>query len=562
MPQPPQPWLEHYPEDIPQEVDYAAQYGSVVDIIDQSTQKFSSLPAFSNLGTTINYDEFRVYAEQFAAYLQNTLGVKPGDRIAIMLPNVLQYPIALYGSLKIGATIVNVNPLYTPRELRHQLKDSGAETIVILANFAHTLEEVLDETSVKNIIVTEIGDVLPGLKRLLVNALIKYIKKMVPAYSLPQIHTFRQALAVGAVEEVKPVTVKLTDIAFLQYTGGTTGVSKGAILTHENIVANVTQSVAWISPLLVEGKEKIITALPLYHIFSLTANCLLFMAYGGENILITNPRDIPKFIKTIAKYPFTAITGVNTLFAALLNHESFNGVDFSHLKLALAGGMALKKPVAEEWQKVTGRVICQAYGLTETSPAACINPVNIPNFNGSVGQPVPSTTVVIRNEKGKNVPLGETGEICIKGPQVMRGYWQRDEATSKAISKDGYFKSGDIGFMDERGFVTIVDRKKDMILVSGFNVYPNEIEEVLVGHIGILDCAAIGVPDHKSGEVVKIFCVRKDNSLTEEDILEFCKHHLTGYKMPKYVEFRDELPKSNVGKVLRRKLRNENSQAT
>lgn len=554
------PWLQQYPEDMPATIDYASEYNSVVDIFQRSCSRFTSCSAFSNMGCTINYGELKVYTDQFSAYLQKVLGVKKGHRVAIMLPNLLQYPIALYGSLQIGAVVVNVNPLYTPRELQHQLKDSGAETIVILANFAHTLEEVLAETSIKHIILTEIGDLLPAPKRWLINAVVKHIKKMVPPFTLPRHSSFRHVLSAGAMEEYDPVDVSFEDIAFLQYTGGTTGVSKGAILTHENIVANVMQAVTWISPLLVEGHEKVITALPLYHIFSLTANCLVFMAYGGENILITNPRDIPKFIKELKAHPFTAITGVNTLFAALLNHDDFANLDFSHLKLALAGGMALKRAVAEDWQKVTGRVICQAYGLTETSPAACINPVNIQGFNGSVGLPVPSTEVVIKDDKDQNLKLGETGEICIKGPQVMQGYWQRQEATDAVMSADGFFKSGDIGFIDEQGFVHIVDRKKDMILVSGFNVYPNEIEEVVVAHPGILDCAAIGVEDDKSGEVVKIFCVKKDSAVSERDVLQHCKEHLTGYKVPKYLEFRDELPKSNVGKVLRRSLRDETPQ--
>ena len=550
-------WFKSYPEDMPHTVDYSSEYHSVVDIFHNSCRKFSSYPAFSNMGQTINYGELKVYADQFSAYLQKVLGVKKGDRVAIMSPNLLQYPIALCGTLQIGAVVVNVNPLYTPRELEHQLKDSGAETIVILANFAHTLEEVLAKTHIKNIIISEIGDLLPAPKRWLVNAVVKYLKKMVPAYALPQVRSFRSVLSEGAMKEYDPVKVGFKDTAFLQYTGGTTGVSKGAILTHENIVANVMQSVTWISPLLVEGHEKIITALPLYHIFSLTANCLVFMAYGGENILITNPRDIPGFVKELSRHSFTAITGVNTLFAALMNHDDFHNLDFSHLKLALAGGMALKKPVAEDWQKVTGRVICQAYGLTETSPAACINPVNISGFNGSVGLPVPSTEVAIKDDQGTSLAQGETGEICIKGPQVMKGYWKRSKATADVMSQDGFFKSGDIGYMDEKGFIHIVDRKKDMILVSGFNVYPNELEEVIVSHPGILDCAAIGVEDEKSGEVVKIFCVKKDPTLTESDVLAFCKEHLTGYKVPKYVEFRDELPTSNVGKILRRSLREE-----
>ena len=551
------PWIPHYQEGIAATVDYQSQYTSLVDIFQKACGKFSSYPAFSNMGVSINYDELRVYADQFCAYLQNELGVKKGDRVAIMSPNLLQYPIALFGALQAGATIVNINPLYTPRELAHQMKDSGAETIVILQNFAHTLEEALPQTQVKHIILTELGDLFPVPKRWVVNFVVKHVKKMVPPFHLPQTHAFRDVLAKGAMLHSQKVDVGYADHAFLQYTGGTTGVSKGAILTHENIVANVVQCTTWISPLLIEGQEKIITALPLYHIFSLTANCLLFMAYGGENILITNPRDIPGFIKELGNHKFTAFTGVNTLFNALMNHEDFATLDFSHLKLALAGGMALKESVANQWQKITGRVVNQAYGLTETSPAACINPMNSQSFNGSVGLPISSTEVVIKDDKNKTLKTGEEGEICIKGPQVMKGYWQREEATAKVMTKDGFFKTGDIGKIDEKGYVFIVDRKKDMILVSGFNVYPNEIEGVVTMHPGVLDCAAVGVPDEKSGEVVKVFCVKKDTSLQEQDILAHCKKNLTGYKLPKYVEFRDELPKNNVGKVLRRLLKED-----
>ncbi|MCY4444469.1 MAG: AMP-binding protein [Proteobacteria bacterium] len=552
------PWIQSYQEGIPALADYS-EYSSLVDIFRKSCEKFSSYPAFTNMGVTINYGELKMYANQFASYLQHVLHVKKGDRVAIMCPNLLQYPVALFGALQAGATIVNVNPLYTPRELEHQLKDSGAETIVILKNFAHTLEKALPKTQIKHIIVTEIGDLFPLPKQLIVNFVIKYVKKMIPAYHLPSPHTFKAVLAKGAMEDYDEVTLDYQDHAFLQYTGGTTGLSKGAILTHENIVANVVQSILWISPLLVEGQEKIITALPLYHIFSLTANCMIFLAYGGENILITNPRDIPGFIKELKKHSFTSITGVNTLFNALLNHPQFKSLDFSHLKLGLAGGMALKGPVADHWQKVTGKVLTQAYGLTETSPAACINPMNAASFNGSVGLPISSTEVVIKDDKGTSLKIGEVGEICIKGPQVMKGYWQKPESTAEVMTKDDFFKTGDIGKLDENGFVYIVDRKKDMILVSGFNVYPNEIEEVVVHHPAILDCAAVGVADEKSGEVVKIFCVKKDSAITEEEVLKHCKKNLTGYKIPKYIEFRDELPKSNVGKVLRRMLKEENN---
>lgn len=549
------PWHQHYQTGVPTSVDYEAEYTSLVDIFQKSTQKYTSLPAYSNMGVTLNYGELKVLADHTTSYLQHFLGVKKGDRVAIMLPNILQYPVALFGALGAGATVVNVNPLYTPRELEHQLKDSGAETIIILDNFAHTLEKVFTKTSVKNIIITSLGDLLPLPKRVLVGLVVKYVKKMVPPYVLTDATTFRSALHKGSLEDPIPVETTFSDAAFLQYTGGTTGVSKGAVLTHENIVANVVQTTAWISPLLMEGKEKIITALPLYHIFSLTANCLLFMAYGGENILITNPRDINAFIKTISKIPFTAITGVNTLFYALLAHDEFANLDFSHLKLSLAGGMAVKQSVALDWQKVTGKLLSQAYGLTETSPAACINPMNATSFNGSVGLPISSTVVDIRDDNSQSVPVGEQGEICIKGPQVMQGYWGRDEATQAVMTADGFFKTGDIGKLDADGYVYIVDRKKDMILVSGFNVYPNEVEDVVVSHPGILDCAAVGVTDEKSGEVVKIFCVKKDPKVSENEVLDYCKTQLTGYKIPKFIEFKDELPKNNVGKVLRRKLR-------
>lgn len=551
------PWYGCYQKGVPQTVDYTKEYTSLVDIFCQSTQKYSSLPAYSSMNITLNYGELKVYADHFTSYLQHFLGVKKGDRVAIMLPNILQYPVALFGSLQAGATVVNVNPLYTPRELEHQLKDSQAETIIILENFAHTLEKVYQKTRVKNIIITSLGDLFPFVKRTVVNTVVKYVKKMVPPYVLDNSLSLRFALQKGSLEEPVPVVVGFEDIAFLQYTGGTTGVSKGAILTHENIVANVVQTTAWISPLLVEGKEKIITALPLYHIFSLTANCLLFMAYGGENVLIANPRDIDGFIKTLSKISFTAMTGVNTLFYALLAHDEFANLDFSHLKLSLAGGMAVKKSVALDWQKTTGKILSQAYGLTETSPAACINPMNATSFNGSVGLPISSTQVDIRDDEGQLLSVNEQGEICIKGPQVMAGYWHREEATKKVMTDDGFFKTGDIGKIDEQGYVYIVDRKKDMILVSGFNVYPNEIEDVVTGHPDILDCAAIGIEDEKSGEVVKIFCVKKDPSVSEDEILTFCKKNLTGYKVPKFIEFRDELPKNNVGKILRRSLRDE-----
>lgn len=550
------PWIKQYQDGVKPEIDVTA-YKSVADLFEKSVKEYSDLPSFHNMGTSITYEELGVLATQFASYLQNDLGVKKGDRVAIMSPNLLQYPIALFGTLKAGAIVVNVNPLYTARELEHQLNDSGAETIVIVENFAHTLEEVLAKTGVKNIILTSLGDMLKFPKRAIVNAVVKYVKKMVPAYNLPNPVWFREALSKGSVKDFKHVDIELKDLAFLQYTGGTTGVSKGAMLSNRNMVANILQASEWISPLIEEKKEVIITALPLYHIFSLTANCMTFMAKGGLNVLITNPRDIPGFVKELSKHKFTAFTGVNTLFNALLNNPDFASLDFSEFKLALGGGMAVQKPVADEWQKTTGRVLCQAYGLTETSPAACINPMNSKEFNSTIGVPISNTIVSIKGEDENDLPYGEVGELCVKGPQVMEGYWQRDEATKETMTKDGFLKTGDIAIMDENGFVKIVDRKKDMILVSGFNVYPNEVEDVAVAHPGILEVAAIGAPDEKSGEVVKLFVVKKDDSLCEEDVIKFCKQGLTGYKVPKLVEFRDELPKTNVGKILRRALRDE-----
>lgn len=548
------PWLKHYQAGIPENIDLEA-YESISDLFDKSIKKYSNLAAFHNMGTTISYEELGVYATQFASYLQNDLGLKKGDRVAIMSPNLLQYPIALFGILKAGCVCVNVNPLYTERELTHQLNDSGAETIVIIENFASTLEQSLPKTKIKNIVLTSLGDMHSFPKRLLLNAVVKYIKKMVPNYNLPNVTWFREALAKGAVGDFKKVDITQKDLAFLQYTGGTTGVSKGAMLSHKNMVANVLQARTWISPLIKEGSEKIITALPLYHIFSLTANCMTFMSNGGLNILITNPRDIPGFVKELSKHKFTAFTGVNTLFNALLNNPEFGNLDFSHFRLALGGGMAVQKPVAEQWTEVTGVVLSQAYGLTETSPAVCLNPMDSKSFNSTIGVPISSTIVSIKDDDGYDLPYGEIGELCVKGPQVMEGYWQRPEDTANTMTADGFLKTGDIAVMDDQGYVKIVDRKKDMILVSGFNVYPNEVEDVAAAHPGILEVAAIGVPNEKSGEAVKLYVVRKDKALVEADVIAFCKQSLTGYKVPKSVEFKDELPKTNVGKILRRALR-------
>jgi long-chain acyl-CoA synthetase len=496
-------------------------------------------------------------SRKFASYLQNVLMLQKGDRVALMMPNILQYPIALLGVLRAGLIAVNVNPLYTARELEHQLKDSGAKAIVIFANSASVLEKILPHTPVKSVILTEIGDMLNFPKNYIVNFVIKHVKKMVPAFSIPNGISFKECLAKGDPDKFKKADVKLDDTAFLQYTGGTTGVAKGAVLTHKNIVANMIQARAWIKNLITDGQEIVITPLPLYHIFSLTANCFVFSSVGALNILITNPRDIPGFVKELKKWKFTAFTGVNTLFNGLLNNEEFRKLDFSHLKVALGGGMAVQKAVAEKWKQVTGRPLIEAYGLTETSPAACINPMSLKDYNGFIGLPIPSTEVEIKDDNGKTLPLGEIGEICIRGPQVMAGYYNRPDETAKVMTPDGFFKTGDLGFMNEQGYSKIVDRKKDMILVSGFNVYPNELEDVIMQNPKVLECAAIGIPDEKSGEVVKVFIVKKDESLTQDEVMKFCRDNLTSYKIPKSIEFRKELPKSNVGKILRKDLRSE-----
>jgi long-chain acyl-CoA synthetase len=549
-------WHKAYDTGVPYDIN-PNEYSSINDVIEVGFTKFKNNPAFHNMGTTLTYEEIDRLSLKFASYLQNDLHLQKGDRVALMMPNILQYPIALFGVLRAGLVAVNVNPLYTPRELEHQLKDAGAKAIVIFANSANVLEKVIASTPVKTVIVTEIGDMLKFPKNYIVNFVLKHVKKMVPAFSLPNAVSFKEVIAKGDAAKFKKVDVKLDDIAFLQYTGGTTGVAKGAILTHKNIVANMVQARAWIKNLITDGKEIIITPLPLYHIFSLTANCFIFNSVGALNVLITNPRDIPGFIKELQKWKFTSITGVNTLFNGLLNNEEFRKLDFSHLKVTLGGGMAVQKAVAEKWKEVTGRPLIEAYGLTETSPAACINPMSLKDYNGFIGLPIPSTEVEIKDDNGKTLPLGEIGEICIRGPQVMAGYYNRPDETAKVMTADGFFKTGDLGFMNEMGYSKIVDRKKDMILVSGFNVYPNELEDVIVQNSKVLECAAIGIPDEKSGEVVKVFVVKKDESLTQEELMKFCREHLTSYKVPKMIEFRKELPKSNVGKILRKDLRSE-----
>ena len=547
-------WLKSYPPGIPEEIDTGG-YQSVTDVFEQAIQRFGENPCFANLGTTLTYNEMDRYTDQLAAYLQGLPGMEKGDRVAIMMPNVLQNPISIFAVLRAGFTVVNTNPLYTARELQHQLSDSGAKAIIVMENFCHTLEEVIDETPVRHVITTQLGDLLRFPKSIIVNLVVKYVKKMVPAFSLPQRVTFKNALQQGAGKKRQPVTCSHDDLAFLQYTGGTTGVAKGAMLSHGNMISNMQQASAWIKNIVEDGKEVIITALPLYHIFSLTANCLTFMKVGALNYLITNPRDMPGFVKELQGQRFTVITGVNTLFNGLMNTPGFEQIDFSHLKLSLGGGMAVQQAVAERWQKLTGTPLLEAYGLTETSPAVCINPLNLEGYNGAIGLPVPSTEVSVQDPDGNILPQGEAGELCVRGPQVMKGYWQRPEETAKVISSDGWLKTGDVAEMDEQGFFRIVDRLKDMILVSGFNVFPNEIESVIASHEGVLEVGVIGEPDEASGEVVKAVVVKKDPALSEQDVIEHCREYLTAYKVPKKVEFRDELPKTNVGKILRRELR-------
>lgn len=549
-------WHKAYDAGVPHEIN-PEEYSSINEMLEIGFRKFATNPAFHNMGTTLSYQEIDVLSQKFASYLQNDLHLQKGDRVALMMPNILQYPVALFGILRAGMIAVNVNPLYTARELEHQLKDADVKAIVIFANSAHVLEKVLAHTPVKHVMITQIGDFLKFPKNYIVNFVIKNVKKMVPEFNLPSALDFKTCVMNGDQKKFKKPEVKSTDIAFLQYTGGTTGVAKGAVLTHRNIVSNMVQARAWIKDFISDGKEIIITPLPLYHIFSLTANCFVFNSVGALNILITNPRDIPGFVKELNKWKFTAFTGVNTLFNGLLNNEEFKKIDFSALKLTLGGGMAVQKAVAERWKQVTGRPLIEAYGLTETSPAACINPMTLKEYNGYIGLPIPSTEVEIKDDNNNTVPLGEIGEICIRGPQVMAGYYNRPDETAKVMTNDGFFKTGDLGFMTEQGFIKIVDRKKDMILVSGFNVYPNELEDVIVTHPKVLECAAIGVPDEKSGEVVKIFVVKKDESLTQEELMKFCREHLTSYKIPKFVEFRADLPKSNVGKILRKDLRGQ-----
>ena len=549
------PWLQSYPEGVPEEIDFGG-YNSILDIFEQSCADYRERTAYINFDRKITYGELDRLSRDFAAWLQSR-GMRKGDRIALMMPNILQYPIALFGAMRAGMVIVNTNPMYTARELRHQLQDSGARAIVIVENFAHVLEKVRGEVPVEEVITTRIGDLLGFPKGFLVNFALKYVKKAIPGFSLPGATRFTDALSGGAGLTLDPAPLQLDDLAFLQYTGGTTGVAKGAMLTHRNLVANMLQSKAWMIPAGIgQDVEYVITALPLYHIFALTANCLVYLAVGGVNVLITNPRDLPGLVNELKKVPFTVFPGVNTLFNGLLNTPGFADLDFSTLKGALGGGMAVQPAIAAQWEEITGKPILQGYGLTETSPIATANAFR-DGFNGSIGLPVPGTDLMIADDDGNPLPIGEIGEICIKGPQVMEGYWQRPQETADVMLPGGWLKTGDVGRMDEDGFTYIEDRKKDMILVSGFNVYPNEIENVVVEMDGILEAAAIGIPDEKSGEVVKLFAVRTDPNVTEQDIIDYCRENLTNYKRPRQVEFRDELPKTNVGKILRRALRDD-----
>ena len=552
------PWIDSYLPGVPAEIDLS-DGATLVSTFEAAAARFADRPAFTCMDRTMTYGELERMSAEFAAWLSKDLGLARGARVAIMLPNLLQYPVALYGVLRAGMTVVNVNPLYTPRELKHQLVDSGAEAILILENFAATLEKVIAETPVKHVAVTGIGDLLPFPKRHIVNFVIRRVKKMVPEYHLPGHLRLEDALSRGREKGFEPVAVSQDELAFLQYTGGTTGVSKGAMLTHRNMVANLRQMHAWIGSLVEEGEEVVITALPLYHVFSLVCNCLLFMSVGGQNVLITNPRDIPAFVKELSKLKFTIITGVNTLYNALVQDPSFAKLDFSHLKWAGAGGMALQAAVAKRWHEVTGKYVQEGYGLTETSPVVSMQPTTVTEvFTGTIGLPLPSTEVLIRDDDGKDVAIGEPGELCVRGPQVMKGYWQRPEATEQVMYSDGFLRTGDIATMDSAGFFRIVDRKKDMILVSGFNVFPNEVENVVTQHPDVIEAACIGVPDPKSTEAVKLFVVKKEGSaLDAPQVIAWCRENLTGYKVPKHVEFRAELPKTNVGKILRRALRDE-----
>ncbi|MDW3711796.1 MULTISPECIES: long-chain-fatty-acid--CoA ligase FadD1 [unclassified Pseudomonas] len=549
-------WKDKYPAGIPAEIN-ADAYPNIQAVLKESCQRFADKPAFSNLGKTITYGELYELSGAFAAYLQQNTDLQPGDRIAVQLPNVLQYPIVVFGALRAGLTVVNTNPLYTAREMEHQFNDAGAKALVCLANMAHLAQDVLPRTGIKHVVVTEVGDMLPALKRLLVNSVVKYVKKMVPAYHLPQAVKLNDALAKGRGKPVKDASPAAGDIAVLQYTGGTTGVAKGAMLTHRNLIANMLQCKALMGANLNEGCEVLITPLPLYHIYAFTFHCMSMMLTGNHNVLISNPRDLPTMVKELGNWKFTGFVGLNTLFVALCNNEDFRKLDFSALKLTLSGGMALQLAAAERWKDVTGCAICEGFGMTETSPVVSVNPFQSIQI-GTIGIPVPSTQCKVVDDEGNDLAIGAIGELCVKGPQVMKGYWQRQDATDEILSADGWLKTGDIGLIQEDGYMRIVDRKKDMILVSGFNVYPNELEDVLATLPGVLQCAAIGIPDEKSGEAIKVFVVVKPGaSLTKDEVMQHMRANVTGYKMPKAVEFRDSLPTTNVGKILRRELRDQ-----
>ncbi|MEI7236744.1 MULTISPECIES: long-chain-fatty-acid--CoA ligase FadD [Pectobacterium] len=548
-------WLSRYPADVPAEID-PDRYSSLIEMFESSVKRYADRPAFVNMGEVMTFRKLEERSRAFAAYLQNQLKLQKGDRVALMMPNLLQYPVALFGVLRAGLVVVNVNPLYTPRELEHQLKDSGASTIVIVSNFAHTLEKVVHNTAVKHVILTRMGDQLSTAKGTLVNFVVKYIKRLVPKYHLPDAISFRRVLQEGRRQQYIRPDIINTDLAFLQYTGGTTGVAKGAMLTHRNMLANLEQCKGAYGAILQEGNELVITALPLYHIFALTVNGLLFLELGGKNLLITNPRDIPAVVKELKQYPFTAITGVNTLFNALLNNKEFHELDFSTLRLAVGGGASVQQAVAERWEKLTGKHLLEGYGLTESSPLVAVNPYDLKHYSGSIGLPVSSTDVKIIDDDGNDAGPGESGELWVRGPQVMLGYWQQPAATDEVL-KDGWLATGDIVTSDDEGFLRVIDRKKDMILVSGFNVYPTEIEDVISRHPKVSESAVVGVDNEISGEAVKAFVVRRDQSLTKEELTTHCRRNLTGYKVPKEIEFCDDLPKSNVGKILRRELRGE-----
>lgn len=555
-------WLEFYPKGVPADINLDGQE-SLVALIDKYFKEYKDLPAYACMGKTLSFAEVDAKARDLAAYFQS-LGLQVGDRVALMMPNILQYPIALFGALRAGLIVVNTNPLYTEREMLHQFKDAGVKAIIIAENFADKLERILPKTEIKHVVVASIGEMLGTLKGSIVNFVVRHVKKMVPKYKLPQAVTFKKALKVGAGASVDVHYAKADDLALIQYTGGTTGVAKGAMITHRNLIANMLQIVEWLRAAdFKEGQEVMLTPLPLYHIFSFTVNCLCMASYGSLSVLVTNPRDLDGLVKTMNSYKFSIMTGVNTLFNAMLNHPKFKDVDFSNFKAAVGGAMAVQRAVAERWQKVTGFPITEGYGLTEASPVVCVNPVGNDGRIGTIGMPIPSTHVrVVSEESGKVLGIGERGELQVKGPQVMKGYYKRPEATENTFSKDGWLKTGDVAILDEGGFFRIVDRIKDMILVSGFNVYPNEVEEVVAGHDKVLEVAAVGVPDAKSGEAVKLFVVRKDDSLTEEELRSYCKENLTGYKKPRHIEFRNELPKTNVGKILRRALRDEAKEPT